>query len=110
MNATARPSPPEVLTVERLHVAYGRLPWPRTHIAVEDIESASVVDIRPMEWGGWGYRGSLKLMQRAAVVHRAGPGIRVDLRNGKVFAVTIDDPETAVAVLNAEAARIPQSL
>jgi len=88
-----------------LHVKYGLLPWPRTHIHVGEIRTASVIDIRPMEWGGWGYRGSLKLMNQAAVVHRAGPGLRLDLTGGKVFAVTVDNPETPAALLNAEVAR-----
>jgi len=57
--------------------------------------------VRPMKWGGWGYRGSLKLMNQAALVHRAGPGIRLDLDGGKIFVVTIDEPEQPVALLNA---------
>lgn len=88
-----------------LHVHYGFLPWPSTHVSVDQIDSASVIDVRPMEWGGWGYRGSLTLMRQAAVVLRAGPGIRLDLDNGKVFVVTVDDPETPVALLNAEVSR-----
>ncbi|NNF65418.1 MAG: DUF1648 domain-containing protein [Acidimicrobiia bacterium] len=88
-----------------LHVSYGVLPWPRTHIPVDQIETASVIDIRPRDWGGWGYRGSLKLMNQAAVVHRAGPGLRLDLTDGKVFAVSVDNPETPAALLNAEVAR-----
>lgn len=88
-----------------LVVRYGFLPWPRTHIAIEDIERASVIDVRPREWGGWGYRGSLTLMKQAAAVLRAGQGIRLDLRNGKVFVVTIDDPEVAVGLLNAQVQR-----
>ena len=91
-----------------LHVKYGLVPWPRTTVAVDRIASASVIDVRPMEWGGWGYRGSLKLMKQAAVVHRAGPGIRLDLKDGKVFVVTVDDPITPVALLNAEVARANQ--
>jgi hypothetical protein len=58
-----------------------------------------------MQWGGWGYRGSLKLMKQAAVVLRAGPGLRLDMTGGRVFVVTIDDPGTAAALLNTEAGR-----
>ncbi len=90
-----------------LTVRYGVLPWPSTNIAVERIASASAIDVRPMEWGGWGYRGTLTLMRQAAVVLRAGPGIRIDLADGRVFVVTVDDPETGVALLNAEVARVP---
>lgn len=88
-----------------LRVRYGFLPWPQTQIATADIAQASAIDVRPMQWGGWGYRGSLTLMRQAAAVHRAGPGIRVDLHNGKVFVVTVDRPEDAVALLNGEVAR-----
>ena len=88
-----------------LRVTYGWLPWPRTSLSVDRIDVASVIDVRPSHWGGWGYRGSLKLADRAAVVLRAGPGIRLDLTNGKVFVVTIDDPDTGVALLNAQVRR-----
>ena len=91
-----------------LRVKYGVLPWPVTNIAADRIEAASVIDVRPMEWGGWGYRGMLTLMRQAAVVLRAGPGIRVDLADGRVFVVTVDDPETGVAVLNAARSRARQ--
>jgi hypothetical protein len=45
-------------------------------------------------------------MRQAAVVLRAGPGIRVDLSDGRVSVVTVDNPETGVAILNAEIARL----
>ena len=45
-------------------------------------------------------------MKRAAVVLRAGPGIRLDLHDGKVFVVTIDDPDIPARLLNAEASRL----
>ncbi len=88
-----------------LHVKYGVLPWPSTHIDVDQIETASVIDVRPTEWGGWGYRGTLKFLRQAAVVLRAGPGIRLDLNDGRVFVVTVDNPEPGVALLNGELAR-----
>lgn len=94
-----------------LRVRYGLLGWPRTSVPISRIALAQAIDIRPAEWGGWGYRGSLTLMRRAAVVLRAGPGIRLDLRDGRVFAVTVDDPDDPVRLLNAEVSRLapPQS-
>jgi len=77
------------------------VPWPRLHLDVDEIRAASMIDVRPMQWGGWGYRGSLKLMKQAALVQRAGPGMRLDLDGGRVFVVTTDRPETPVALLNA---------
>lgn len=88
-----------------LDVKYGIFPWPRTHIGIARIARATPIDVRPRDWGGWGYRGSLRLMNQAAVVLRAGPGVRLDLADGKTFAVTVDDPEGAVGLINAEIAR-----
>ena len=89
-----------------LTVRYGFLGWPRTSVPLSRIATAQAIDVRPTEWGGWGYRGNLTLMNRAAVVLRAGPGIRLDLLDGKVFVVTIDDPDIPARLLNAEASRL----
>ena len=89
-----------------LQIRYGFLGWPRTSVPIGRIASAHAIDIRPADWGGWGYRGSLTLMKRAAVVLRAGPGIRLDLHDGRVLAVTIDDPHEPVRLLNAEVSRL----
>ena len=89
-----------------LQVRYGFFGWPRTSVPIHRIATAQAIDIRSADWGGWGYRGNLTLMKRAAVVLRAGPGIRVDLHDGKIFAVTIDDPENPVRLLNAEVSRL----
>lgn len=88
-----------------MHIRFGYLPGIGVHLPTSEIERASVLDVRAMEWGGWGYRGSLKLMNKAALVHRAGPGIRLDLDGGRVFVVTVDRPDEAVALLNAEIRR-----
>ena len=89
-----------------LQVRYGFFGWPRTSVPIHRIATAQAIDIRPADWGGWGYRGSLALLKRAAVVLRAGPGIRVDLHDGKVLAVTIDDPDQPARLLNAEVSRL----
>ena len=92
-----------------LTVRYGFLGWPRTSVPLHRIATARAIDVHPTEWGGWGYRGNLTLMNRAAVVLRAGPGLRLDLHDGKVFVVTIDDPDTPARLLNAEATRLEVS-
>ena len=83
-----------------LIVSYGPWRWPRTHIGLDRIERASSIDVKPMSHGGWGYRGSMALFGKAAVVIRSGPGIQLDLTNGKSFVVTVDDADTGAAVLN----------
>ena len=92
-----------------LTVRYGFLGRPRTRVSIHRIATAQAIEVRPAEWGGWGYRGNLALMNRAAVVLRAGPGIRLDLHDGKVFVVTIDNPETPAQLLNAETFRLEES-
>jgi len=89
-----------------LTVRYGFLGFPGTFVPLRRIATAQAIDVRPSEWGGWGYRGNLTLMSRAAVVLRAGPGLRLDLHDGKVFVVTIDDPDVPARLLNAEASRL----
>lgn len=86
--------------VEGLVVRWGVFGWPRQVIALDRIASAHPVTIKPMEWGGWGYRGSLRLFGKAAAVLRRGPGLRLDLRNGTLFALTLGDAETAAGLLN----------
>lgn len=90
------------VTVDRrgLQVAYGPLHWPRTRFPAERIESADVIEVHPTQWGGWGYRGSIRLMKRAAVVLRRGPGLHLRLRDGSEFAVTVDHPEPGADLLN----------
>ena len=83
-----------------LVVAYGPWRWPRTTIPIGRIERADAIDGRPLAWGGWGYRGSLRLIGRAAVVLRAGPGVRLTLTDRNLFVVTVDEPEMAAARLN----------
>ncbi len=92
-----------------LTVRYGFLGWPRTSVPIHRIATARAIEVRPSEWGGWGYRGNLTLMNRAAVVLRAGPGLRLDLKDGKIFAITIDTPEAPAQLLNTEASRLEES-
>jgi len=88
-----------------LLVKYGNFPWPVTRIELENIANATVVDVEPMQWGGWGYRGNLTVADQAAVVMRAGPGLRTELVDGKVFVITVDNPEQGAALLNAQLKR-----
>ena len=77
------------------------------HIDAADIEQASVIDVEPLKWGGWGYRGSLKLAGTAAVVLRSGPGLHLQLSNDRTFVVTLNDPDGAAAVLNSSRSQDP---
>ncbi|WP_229074678.1 DUF1648 domain-containing protein [Actinoplanes sp. DH11] len=67
------------------------------HIPLERIVRAEAADINPAAWGGWGYRVT---PGRSALVLRGGPGLVLDLRDGRRFAVTMPDPRTPAALLN----------
>jgi hypothetical protein len=88
-----------------LKVRSGAAPWPAVRIPLDRIARVRAMEVKPSEWGGWGYRGSLRLLRRAAWVLRRGDGIVVDLRDGRRFAVTVDDAEAGASVLSALVAR-----
>lgn len=79
-----------------LSVAWGPLGWPHSRVPLADITSASVEQIEPTAWGGWGYRVT---PGATAAVTRRGPGLVVDRRSGRRFAVTVDRPEAGADLL-----------
>ncbi len=88
-----------------LRVSSGPLHWPNVSIPLDQVETASAIHFNPLRWGGWGYRGSLRLLGRAAGGLRAGPAIELQLTRGRRFAVTVDDATEGAAVLNGLLAR-----
>jgi hypothetical protein len=78
-------------------VGYGALGLRLTRIPLSRIESAVAVELRSFSFG---YRGSLLLFGSAAVILRRGPALRLTLRDGKTFVVTVDDAATGAALLN----------
>lgn len=72
-------------------------------IRLDEVSGARPLDLEPTEWGGWGYR---MIPGGSAVVLRRGDGIEVSLRNGRRFAVTVDDAATGAALLNGLTARL----
>ncbi len=81
-------------------VRYGHLGWLRQRIRLERISGAESLEIEAMDHGGWGYRGSVRLMGRAAIVVRSGSAIRLDLGGGKRLVISVDDAETASRLIN----------
>lgn len=78
-----------------LKVHYGLFGWPRQRLALERIVRVEAIEVVPMAHGGWGYRGSLTLFKRAALVIRRGSALSLELTAGQRFAVTLDAAETA---------------
>ena len=79
--------------------------WPTVTVPLERIESAEAIALSPMQWGGWGYRGSLRIFRRAAWIVRRGPGLKLNLHDGKMFVVTVDGADEAAASVNGLLAR-----
>jgi hypothetical protein len=75
--------------------------WPRVSLPLDQIKAARAIVLRPVDWGGWGYRGSLRLAGRAAWVVRRGEALELRLTNSRAFAVTVDGAADAAAVVNA---------
>lgn len=86
-------------------IAFGPLGFPRMRVGVNRIAHADTTMVRPMEHGGWGYRGSLTVLRRAAVVIRGGEGLRLALRDNKTMIITVDDAGTAAGLINDLVAR-----
>lgn len=67
-------------------------------IPLERISGARSQEISPLrDFHGWGYR---VLPDRSGVVTRSGEALTVELASGREFVVTVDDSETAAALLN----------
>lgn len=88
-----------------LLIRYGYIGWLCQRVSLERVASARAFDLRPLEHGGWGYRGSLRLFGRAACVVRGGRALELTLERGRRFAVTLDDADSAARWVNAALAR-----
>jgi hypothetical protein len=82
-----------------LVVAYGPGGHIRQVFEPFEIESARVRELSFTQMGGFGYRGSLRLLRRAALSTRRGDALEVDLTRGRKFFVTVDDPADYVGAL-----------
>lgn len=80
-----------------VRVGLGPWGWPARAIALEDVRSASVVQVDPADFGGWGYR--LWRDRTNAIVMRRGEALRVEAAGGRVLLVTVDGASDAAAVL-----------
>jgi len=71
----------------------------RQTIPSRDIISAKVGNYSFMQLGGYGYRGSLRLLRRAALATRSGAALDLNLVGGRRFQVTVDHPEKFIEAL-----------
>jgi len=80
-------------------VGYGVLRLRLTRIPLRKIALAEAVE---QEKFGFSlpFAGSLLVLGRASVVLRRGPALRLTLRDGRTFLVTVDDAATGAGLLN----------
>ncbi len=78
--------------------AAGALQFPRGSYPMSEIAQATVLDINPLDYGGWGYR---KFPGGTAIVVRRGEGISIDLLDGKERVVATDGAYEAAGIINA---------
>jgi hypothetical protein len=93
------------VNADGLRVALGPWSFPRLRVPLARIREARAIRVTPLAHGGWGYRGSLRLFGRAAVVIRGGPALELDLERERTLIITVDDPASAAGLLNDLAAR-----
>ena len=83
----------------RLEILYGPGGLVHQKFARGEIESATAENLTLMQMGGLGYRGSLRLFHRAALVTRRGEALSLNLRGNRHFFVTVDTPLNFVEAL-----------
>ncbi|MGV8911349.1 MAG: hypothetical protein ACOH14_01925 [Rhodoglobus sp.] len=80
-----------------LQVASSIIPFIRKRVPLATICAARTEPLEPASWGGWGYR---VMPGRSALLLFSGPGLNLDLANGKSFSVSLRHPRTPAALVN----------
>lgn len=90
------------VTVDRSGLAWrSALGWPRGRVAIGDVVGATVVQVRPGDYGGYGFRS---VPGATGLITRPGEALSVIHRRGAAPAerrlvITVDDALTAASVL-----------
>jgi hypothetical protein len=82
-----------------LEVLYGPGGFVRQTFGPGELEQAHARDFSFAQMGGWGYRGSLRLLRRAALVTRRGEALELMLVGKRRFIVTVNEPADFVTAL-----------
>jgi hypothetical protein len=81
-----------------VEISWGPFRFPKRKIAWANVVSVEVIQVRPTEWGGWGYRIN-PLRKSTAAILRKGPGLKFELSKNRVFVITINEPEVALKAI-----------
>ncbi|MHB2028925.1 MAG: hypothetical protein ACYCPT_08925 [Acidimicrobiales bacterium] len=83
-----------------LVVAYGPGGRVRQVFGPDRFVSASAQHYSMLQMGGWGYRGSLRLLRQASLVTRGGDALQLQLTGQRRFIITVENPTTFVDALS----------
>jgi hypothetical protein len=79
------------------------LGFPRWTIPLDDIAEAGTTTVAAMgDFGGWGVRWASR--RRVGIITRSGPALEVRRRDGSSLVITVDDADSAAALLTARVA------
>lgn len=87
------------------YIKYGPFKWPRQRIPWSRVERVQKVQVRPREWGGYGYRlGAIRSLAKkqkgAGLILGRGEGLQFDLANNRVFVCSLDGAAKALDVID----------
>ncbi|TDP95852.1 uncharacterized protein DUF1648 [Leucobacter luti] len=81
--------------------------WPTVRVPAADVSTVTVAEVQPFaEYGGWGLRF---VPGTTALVLRTGEALIITRRSGRTLVVTVDDAETAAALLSSAASRAAEA-
>jgi hypothetical protein len=83
-----------------VQLAFGPMGWPKKFIPLAKIRQAREIDVIPMAYGGWGYRGFMRLRGRVAIVLRGGEGLELGLEGNRRLIITVDRAEEGAGLIN----------
>lgn len=88
--------------------ARGLWGWPRIRVPIDDIVSASALEVSPLaDFGGWGVRVSSD--GRRGIIVRGGSAIQVERKASRPMVVTVPDATDGAGILNALVSLRPQA-
>ena len=80
-----------------VRIAFGPWAFPRMRVPITRVREARAVELRPVSWG---YRGSLRVGGRAAIIVRRGEAVELRLDGGEILSITVDDAATGAGLVN----------
>lgn len=79
-------------------VHYGRSPI-TSRYRLDQIRDAEATDVTFWRYGGFGYRGSRRMLKWAGIIVRTGEAVVIHLTDGSKVIVTVDEAERAAAAI-----------